>query len=91
VLDRFRNNYNYTEYINLLIDSRKKSGVIGELYMQAALTCVKDNGTLPGIMVIEASTTDNSTTIPEKPEAPAESLPDQPEEPSSEPETILQG
>jgi len=97
VLDRFRDEYNYTEYINLLINSRKKPGVIGELYMQTALTCVKDNGTLPGIMVIEASTTDNqtktdnSTTIPEKSEAPAESLPDQPEEPSSEPETILQG
>ena len=66
--------------------------------MQIAQVCVKEYGTLPGIMIIEAPTTDNktktdnSTIIPEEPEVPPESLPDQSkEEPSSEPETILQG
>ena len=49
------------------------------------------------LLILEETTdnktkTDNSTIIPEKPEVPKESLPDQPkEEPSSEPETIFQG
>ena len=96
IVDKLRTQYTHTEYLNLLISSGN-TGVLGGLYMQIAQVCVKEYNTLPGIMIIEASTTDNqtktdnSTTIPEKPETPAESLPDQPEEPSSEPETILQG
>ena len=96
VMDRMRNQYTHTEYINLVISSGN-TGILGGLYMQNALTCVKENGTLAGILILEETTdnktkTDNSTIIPEKPEVPTESLPDQPkEEPSSEPETILQG
>ena len=94
VLDRFRNEYNLLKYIQLL----PQQGAMGQLYMSTALKCVKENGTLPGIMILVDSTTDNktktdnSTIIPEKPEVPTESLPDQPKkEPSSEPETIFQG
>ena len=94
VLDRMRTTYNLVEYIQLL----PQQGIIGQIYMSTALKCVKENGTLQGIMILEETTTDNktktdnSTIIPEKPEVPKESLPDQPkEEPSSEPETIFQG
>ena len=94
VLDRMRTGYTLVQYIQLL----PQQGMVGQLYMSMALKCVKENGTLPGIIILEDSTTDNktktdnSTIIPEKPEVPTESLPDQPkEEPSSEPETIFQG
>ena len=96
IVDKLRTQYTHTEYLNLLISSGD-TGVLGGLYMQIALVCVKEYGTLPGILILEETTdnktkTDNSTIIPENPEAPTESLPDQPkEEPSSEPETILQG
>jgi len=65
--------------------------------MSNAYKCMEEFDTMKGIIVMQkqsdnSTKTDNSTIIPEKPEAPTESLPDQPkEEPSSEPETIFQG
>ena len=88
VLDKARKQYTFTEYIKRFPSTER----LGTFYTSLALTCVKEEGTLQGLMILEESKTDNSTIIPEKPEAPTESLPDQAaEEPSSEPETIFQG
>tara|TARA_Y100000780_G_C13662715_1_gene409299 strand:+ start:259 stop:909 length:651 start_codon:yes stop_codon:yes gene_type:complete len=94
VLNRIRNQYTFTEYMKFVT----RPEVVGRLFMTNALKCVQVDGTLAGIMIINETKTDNktktdnSTIIPEKPEVPTESLPDQPkEEPSSEPETIFQG
>ena len=61
--------------------------------MSNALKCVKENGTLAGIMIINETKTDNSTVIPKKQEDSEESLPDQPKEesPNEDTEPIFQG
>ena len=94
VLNRIRNQYTFTEYMKFVT----RPEVVGQLFMSNALKCVQVDGTLAGIIIINETKTDNktktdnSTIIPEKPEVPKESLPDQPkEEPSSESETIFQG
>ena len=90
VLDRIRNKYIFSEYIKFILQPE----VVGRLFMSNALKCVKEDGTLTGIIIITDETnTDNSTVIPKKQEDSEESLPDQPKEesPNEDTEPIFQG
>ena len=95
VLDKIRNQYIFSEYIKFIL----RPEVVGRLFMSNALKCVKENGTLAGIMIIvdtidnETKSTDNSSVIPKKQEDSEESLLDQPKEesPNEDTEPIFQG
>ena len=89
VLNRIRNQYTFSEYMKFVT----RPEIVGQLFMSNALKCVKENGTLAGIMIINETKTDNSTVIPKKQEDSEESLPDQPKEesPNEDTEPIFQG
>ena len=99
VLDTFRLQYSYVEYMQMVMDQDK----MGNLYYETALKCVTDHGTLQGIIVLEpkdnATVTENETIIDnstlKKEEPKKDSLelsPDQSEkDPISDSETIFQG
>ena len=97
VLDRIRIQYSYVEYVQSVTNQT----MLSTLYYTTALTCVSENNTLNGIMILEPK--DNETMeenkipkTPIKPKEPQdskeESSPDQPKEESNGlPETIFQG
>ena len=89
ILNRIRNQYTFSEYMKFVT----RPEIVGQLFMSNALKCVKENGTLAGIMIINETKTDNSTVIPKKQEDSEESLPDQPKEesPNEDTEPIFQG
>ena len=96
VTDRVRNLMTFEEYIIKVYDTN----YMAKLWMTNALGCVKENGTLEGIIILEETSdnetklilpsaqldnsTDNSTVIPEKND-------DIEEKYEGEPETIFQG
>ncbi len=100
VLDRIRIQHSFTEFSKLVYDIN----VTGTLFMEKALSCVQENKTLKGIIILNetdnATVTDNETIIDNstlKKEEPKidseESSPDQPRirESLSDSETIFQG
>tara|TARA_Y100000296_G_scaffold79825_1_gene104381 strand:+ start:2419 stop:3024 length:606 start_codon:yes stop_codon:yes gene_type:complete len=97
VLDRVRKDYKFTDYLQITPNQQ----MVGDLYYQTALKCVIENGTLQGIIYLEAkdneTNSDNTTIVPDKPEkkdtSKEESLPDQPKEEESNglPDTLFQG
>ena len=96
VTDRVRNLMTFEEYIIKVYDTN----YMAKLWMTNALGCVKENGTLEGIIILEETSdnetklilpsaqldnsTDNTTVIPEKND-------DIEEKNEGEPETIFQG
>ena len=103
VIDRIRKIHGFLEYVKLatLIGQVE----VGQLFLDNALHCVKENGTLAGIMVIEDGSSDDAKTDNEtittkeegepeqKDTSKEESLPDQKkeEESTGQPDTIFQG
>ena len=96
VMDRVRSQLTFAEYMIKVYDL----DYMAKVWMANALLCVKENGTLEGIIVFDDSTdnetklilpsaqldnsTDNTTVIPEKND-------DIEEKNEGEPETIFQG
>ena len=103
VIDRIRKIHGFLEYVKLatLIGQVE----VGQLFLDNALHCVKENGTLAGIMVIEDGSSDDAKTDNEtittkeegepeqKDTSKEEALPDQKkeEESTGQPDTIFQG
>ena len=96
VMDRIRLQYPYVNYMMIVTDQ----SIVGKLYFDTAMTCVRSNGTLKGIIILDKETdnstvTDNETIIDNstlKEETPLEEL-NQPKtkEILGDSETIFQG
>ena len=59
VMDLVRKQMTYVEYLSKIFDT----SYMGQLWMTNALVCVKDHGTLQGIIILDEDSSDNKTKL----------------------------